>query len=99
MSVVLTIRHCNSSSNRSPYRMQCNSSSNRSPYRIQCISSSNRSPYRIQCDSNSIGLPRGSSVPITEDGLSTPHSLNGCNVVIHITTIQEADYIVIVPVN
>ena len=28
------------------------SSSNRSPYRIQCNSSSNRSPYRIQCNSN-----------------------------------------------
>ena len=35
---------CNSSSNRSPYRIQYNSSSNRSPYRIQCNSSSNRPP-------------------------------------------------------
>ena len=29
--------------------IQCNSSSNRSLYRIQCNSSSNRSPYKIQC--------------------------------------------------
>ena len=28
--------HFNSTSNRSPHRIQCNSSSNRSPYRIQC---------------------------------------------------------------
>ena len=45
----LPIGYNNSSSSRSPYRIQCNSSSNRSPYRIQCNSSSNRSPYRIQC--------------------------------------------------
>ena len=49
----LNFQQCNSSSNRSPYRIQCNSSSNRSPYRIQCNSSSNRSPYRIQCNSSS----------------------------------------------
>ena len=48
---------CNSSSNRSPYRIQCNSSSNRSPYRIQYNSSSNRSPYRIQCNSSSNRSP------------------------------------------
>ena len=48
---------CNSSSNRSPYRIQCNSSSNRSPYRIQCNSSSNRSPYRIQCNNSSNRSP------------------------------------------
>ena len=41
----LVPKYYNSSSNRSPYRIQCNSSSNRSPYRIQCNSSSNRSPY------------------------------------------------------
>ena len=48
---------CNSSSNRSPYRIQCNSSSNRSPYRIQCNNSSNRSPYRIQCNNSSNRSP------------------------------------------
>ena len=48
---------CNSSSNRSPHRIQCNSGSNGSPYRIQCNSSSNGSPYRIQCNSSSNGSP------------------------------------------
>ena len=50
----LPIGYSNSSSNRSPYRIQYSS---RSPYRIQCNSSSNRSPYRILCNSSSNRSP------------------------------------------
>ena len=66
---------CNSSSNRSPYRIQCYSSSNRSPYRIQCNSSSNRSPYRIQCNSSSNSLPVGYSIIVALTGLLLGYSV------------------------